>query len=209
MIDFQEIYDKIGYVFKDESLLARALTHKSADIENNYERLEFFGDSIVGYAVSEMLYHDSELSPGEMTEKRKSMVSKEPLAFLAKELGFLSHCKRNCAFKDKKESDLYESVTAAIALDGGLDAAIAFVLRTIPSAISDPEDHISKLKELCEKNGWEDPEYSFVEIGGEKNKKFSVEVYVRGKSVASATADAKKQARKQAAALALKKLKQQ
>ena len=77
MIDFAEIYERIGYVFKDPSLLEKALTHSSFDRENDYERLEFLGDSIVGFAVSELLYHQQNETEGEMTKTRASMVSKE------------------------------------------------------------------------------------------------------------------------------------
>ena len=82
MSDFRALYETIGYAFHNERLLARALTHKSADIKENYETLEFLGDSVVNYAVSEMLFRSPSLDPGEMTERRKSMVSREPLAAL-------------------------------------------------------------------------------------------------------------------------------
>ncbi|MBO7390471.1 MAG: ribonuclease III, partial [Clostridia bacterium] len=81
MIDFSAIYEKIGYTFRDENLLLRALTHSSYDRDASYERLEFLGDSIVGYAVSDILYFSSGKDEGTMTRTRASMVSKEPLAY--------------------------------------------------------------------------------------------------------------------------------
>ena len=193
MNDFRTLYEKTGYIFKDESLLLRALTHSSVSA-SNYERLEFLGDSIVNYAVSRMLFEDAALTPGDLTERRKETVSKKPLAYLAKQLGLVAMCKKNCAFSEKKESDLYESVTGAIALDGGLDEAIAFVRRTIvlaPGALF--RDYKSEIKERCEKNKWQYVA-SHTEIGTDNNRTFSVEVRIdgiffgaaRGKTIAEA-----------------------
>jgi len=202
MIDFSEIYDKIGYTFKDESLLLRALTHSSFDRENCYERLEFLGDSIVGYAVSELLYMTSDETEGGMTKTRASMVSKEPLAYLADLLSFSENCRRrNCALSVKMKCDLYESVTAAVSLDGGFDEAVAFVKRTITLAPLASCDYKSKLKEYCEKQklSYHAP---YTSEGRDDRKTFTVEVYVgsvsrgvgKGSSVLRAENEACRQA---------------
>lgn len=182
MIEFSEIYDKIGYQFKDESLLVRALTHTSFDKQNCYERLEFLGDSIVGYAVSDLLYHGDDVNEGEMTKTRASMVSKEPLAYLSDLLGFSKFCrKRNCSLSVKMKCDLYEAVTAAISLDGGMSAAVDYVKRTILLAPHASLDYKTKLKEYCEKNKltYHAP---YTSSGRDDKKIFTVEVYVGGKS---------------------------
>ncbi|MCR4725801.1 MAG: hypothetical protein K5753_01115 [Clostridia bacterium] len=206
MSDFRALYEEIGYAFHNERLLARALTHKSADIKENYETLEFLGDSVVNYAVSEMLFRSPSLDPGEMTERRKSMVSREPLAALSDRLGFSERCVKNgCALSEKMRCDLYEAVTAAILLDGGFEAAVSFVKRTISLADSFV-DFKSKVKELCEKNKWS-YDAPHTESGPETNKKFTVEVYVNGKSRGFATARNIKTAENEACAIALKALK--
>ena len=182
MIDFAEIYDKIGYVFKDRSLLARALTHSSFDRDASYERLEFLGDSIVGYAVSQMLFMNVGQDEGTMTKTRASMVSKEPLSYLSDALSFSKNCRRkNCALSVKMKCDLYEAVTAAISLDGGFDAAVDFVKRTILLAPHAQEDFKSALKEYCEKNklSYHAP---YTATGRDDKKTFTVEVYVAGVS---------------------------
>ena len=182
MIDFSELYANIGYTFKQEDLLLRALTHSSFDRTASYERLEFLGDSIVGYAVSDLLFFASEEDEGTMTKTRASMVSKEPLAYLSDKLGFSANCRRrNCALSVKMKCDLYEAVAAAIALDGGFDAAVAFVKRTVTLAPHSSVDYKSKLKEYCEKNklSYHAP-YTSEGIDGKKT--FTVEVYVAGKS---------------------------
>ena len=182
MSNFLEIYEKIGYSFRDESLLRRALTHSSFDREGNYERLEFLGDSIVGYAVSDLLYHAEAEAEGGMTKTRASMVSKEPLAYLSDLFGFSAACRRkNCPLSVKMKCDLYEAVTAAIALDGGFENAVDFVKRTIGLAPQAEADYKSRLKEYCEKKklSYHAPSTS----SGKDNKKtFTVEVYVAGKS---------------------------
>lgn len=183
MIDFSEIYENIGYTFKEENLLLRALTHSSYDRVDCYERLEFLGDSIVGYAVSEMLYFATGEDEGSMTRTRASMVSKEPLAYLSDRLGFSANCRRrNCALSVKMKCDLYESVTAAISLDGGFSAAVEFVKRTIPLAPHASEDYKSRLKEYCEKHklSYHAP---YTSSGRADKSTFTVEVYVGGKSL--------------------------
>ena len=208
MIDFSEIYERIGYVFKDEKLLTRALTHSSFDRENNYERLEFLGDSIVGYAVSELLYHQSENAEGQMTKTRASMVSKEPLAYLADNLHLSKNClRRNCALSVKMKCDLYEAVAAAISLDGGFDAAVAFVKRTVVLAPHASVDYKSKLKEYCEKSkiSYHAP---YTSTGRDDKKTFTVEVYVGGKSYGVGKGASVKAAENEAAKIALSKLEQ-
>jgi len=152
MSEFTELYDKIGYTFADEKLLFRALTHPSFNAHDHYQRLEFLGDSIVDYAVSDLLYHNSNEREGAMTDTRKLMVSMQPLAYLSDLLGLSKLCrKKNCALSVKMKSDLYEALTAAIALDSGIDQAVAFVKRTITLAPLATQDFKTKLKEYCEK----------------------------------------------------------
>ncbi len=183
MSDFSNIYKKIGYTFRDENLILRALTHSSMDLAFNYERLEFLGDSIVEYAVSDMLFHENKEREGTMSKTRASMVSKEPLSYLSDILELSSACRRrNCALSVKMKCDLYEAVVAAISLDGGLEEAIAFVKRTIVLAPHATTDFKSKLKEYCEKNklSYHAPSTA---TGKDNKKTFTVEVYVAGKSV--------------------------
>jgi len=181
MDEFIRLQERIGHLFKDVKLLERALTHSSYGVDN-YERLEFLGDSIVNYVVSEKLYEEGGSEAGEMSKMRASIVSKEPLAFLSDELGFSALCKcRNCALSVKMKCDLFESVTAAIYLDGGMQAASAFVRKMISRLPFRAMDYKSELKELCEKKKWS---YHAPETVSEskKGKTFTVEVYVNGRS---------------------------
>ena len=207
MADLVRLQDKTGYVFKDISLLERALTHSSFG-GDHYERLEFLGDSIVNYVVSEMLYEDGNAEAGDMSKTRASIVSKEPLAFLSDELGFSALCRRkNCALSVKMKCDLFESVTAAIYLDGGMQAASDFVRRAIRTLPFRAEDHKSALKELCEKKKWS---YHAPETVSEtkKGKIFTVEVYVNGRSLGVGKGNSIRIAENEACGHALQRLKE-
>ena len=206
MSDMKELYDKIGHVFRDEALLRRALTHSSAGADN-YERLEFLGDSIVNFAVSDILYEESREAAGDMSKTRASMVSKEPLSYLADSLGFSAACKKNsCALSVKMKCDLYEAVTAAIYLDAGMDEAVAFVKRTIRTLPFRAEDYKSRVKELCEKNKWRyDAPHTVTD--GKRGKTFMVEVYVNGKSLGVGKGGSIRAAENEACKVALASLK--
>ena len=139
---------KIGYKFKDRSLLATALTHSSFANESHgraqsYERLEFLGDSILGFVTAEYLYGAfPELPEGKLTKKRASLVCEKSLcgftrSFGAGELLRLSHGEQHSGGKDRPSilADVFESITAAIYLDSGsLEEAKRFVLRYIEPA---------------------------------------------------------------------------
>jgi len=207
MMELSELYDKIGYTFKDRSLLIRALTHSSFDPNNHYERLEFLGDSIVGYAVSDLLYHTGNEREGAMTDIRKSMVSQTPLAALSDMLGLSQLCrKKNCSLSDRIKCNLYEALTGAIALDGGTEEAVSFVKRTIRMAPSAGVDYKTKLKEYCEKNhlSYHAPSTA---SGADNKKVFTVEVYVGGKSGGVGKGKTIKQAENEACRIALASLK--
>ena len=207
MSDYSELYDHIGYVFKDEKLLLRALTHTSFDAREHYQRLEFLGDSIVDYAVSDLLYHSSNESEGKMSKTRASMVSEKPLSDLSDLLGLSQMCrKRNCPLSQKMKSDLYEALTAAIALDGGLEKAVEFVKRTIRLAPPAPTDYKSEFKEYCEKKGLRyKPE--FFPSGKDNRKIFNVTISVDGKIYGTGIGKSKKSAENEACRIALKRLK--
>ena len=206
MSEYSNLYDKIGYTFKDESLLRRALTHSSFDPLNHYERLEFLGDSVVGYAVSDLLFHDGKQSEGSMTKTRASMVSKEPLAYLADLFGLSRLCReKNCTLSTKMKCDLYEALTAAITLDGGFSEGVSFVKRTITLAPLASVDYKSKLKEYCEKKhlSYHAP---YTSSGKDNHKIFLVEVYVGGQSRGVGSGPSVRMAENEACERALKAL---
>lgn len=137
---------KIGYVFRNKSLLLTALTHQSYANEHaceSNERLEFLGDSILNFVVADRLYRKSDAAEGELTQQRARLVSRGPLAACVERLGLLSAYRlgrgakneRKELLSDKFKSNVYEAVVGAMYLDSGtLDTPREFVLRSLIQA---------------------------------------------------------------------------
>lgn len=158
--EISEIEKKIGYVFHDKNLLVTAFTHSSYCNEHvgctSYERLEFLGDSILGFLMADKLYFGTEETEGMMTVLRAGSVSKEPLAKIIDKMGvirFLRHgngVEKNFKSSVKTRSDLFESIIAAMYVDGGrsLDAPAKFVKSL---DITKSNDYKSILQEYVQK----------------------------------------------------------
>lgn len=132
----------IGYKFRDIELFRQCFTHASYTNEHpgekNNERLEFFGDKILDFVVTEYLFNSyPDEDEGKLTERRKNLVSKEPLTEVIFGLGLDGHInlgKSLAGNKDKNEkffSSLYEALVAGIYIDGGLNEAEKFIYRTV------------------------------------------------------------------------------
>ena len=136
MVDLNGCMDRLGYRFRDEGLLRRALTHSSLAVEQHRmgednERLEYLGDAVLEHLVSRHLYDTHpEMREGALTRLRSSLVCEEALAAAARRLGLgefllLSRGEEQCGGRKKDSilSDAFEAVLAAIYLDGGLAEA--------------------------------------------------------------------------------------
>ena len=136
MSDLNECMDKLGYRFREDGLLRRALTHSSLAVEQHRmgednERLEYLGDAVLEHLVSRHLYDTHpEMREGALTRLRSSLVCEEALAAAARRLGLgeyllLSRGEEQCGGRKKDSilSDAFEAVLAAIYLDGGLAEA--------------------------------------------------------------------------------------
>ncbi len=123
----------VGVTFGNVRLLQTALTHSSYVNEHggeSNERLEFLGDALVNCIVAEALYSCGG-DEGDMTERRKRIVSKKPLAEAVRRLGLeklLRTGRGSSQLSEKMVSDVFEAVAAAIYLDSGPDACRRFVL---------------------------------------------------------------------------------
>ena len=170
--DLDELQTALGYRFKDPSILERALVHASADVEHN-ERLEFLGDSALGYSVSAALYQRMpRKSVGVLAERKAILVSNRRLAQLAVELGIdrrirLGGSIVNDRFPPRKiYADALEAVVGAIVIDGGINAVKNFVDEHIcPHAYDaiDFERHAkTKLQEWADGAGFASPHYQVV-----------------------------------------------
>ena len=153
----------IGYTFNDKKILQRAITHSSYNtlkgIEGeSYERMEFLGDSILGFVVADELYKKyPQFDEGMLTKFKANIVSSAPLADIidsSKIFEYVLYDKTN-TFKQKKKSDFFESIVAAIYLDSnGLKATRQFILKYLKPYISaeiknDTFDYKSMLYEYC------------------------------------------------------------
>ena len=163
----KKIEEKIGYTFRDGALLERAFTHASASARDNYQNLEFLGDSVLGFIVSRTLYSEyADTDEGSLTKMRAAVVSERPLAAAIDRLGVAEELitgdgekKNGVSDHSSVKCDLFESLTAAIYLDGGLDEAEKFVLGALSEEIAAAADSAkrsdakSRINEYAMKKG--------------------------------------------------------
>ena len=134
----QELQRKLGYNFSNPQLLVQALSHRSIGRPNN-ERLEYLGDSVVGFYIAQYLFHRYAHHPeGELTRLRASLVKQTSLAGLARSLGLQDHLRmgqgemKSGGFnRDSVLSDALEAVVGAVYLDGGTDVVFWCARRTL------------------------------------------------------------------------------
>lgn len=225
--EFDDLQARIGYRFRDRGLLEHALTHKSRAAEDasggvaDNESLEFLGDAVLGLVVADVLFHQyPEYNEGQKSKVKAAVVSTQSLARHAERLRLGEHLilgrgeeKTGGRFKQALLADGYEALIAALYLDGGLDAAEAFLRRELKDAIDEgsaqtfARDYKSALQERLQALGRPLPEYRISgEAGPDHRKTFSVDVVVNGDVLGSATGRAKKEAEQEAARIALDKL---
>lgn len=176
-----DIEKKIGYTFRNGELLKTAFTHSTyfnanGGSESN-ERMEFLGDAVLELIVSEQLYFREEkgrkLTEGEMTQSRQKAVCKEALLEAAErlELGKYLLIEGSAAnVGEKTISSLFETVTAAVFLDGGYSAAERFVLKNLK--ISRSENYKGKLQEFLQAQKKERPMYEISKQGADNDPLF-------------------------------------
>lgn len=209
-MNFEEVERNLNYTFKDKNLLKRALTLSSADSQNNNQTLEFFGDAILEFIVSEKIF-DGDESEGNLTEKRKALVADSALTPVSIKLGLDRALIRNPYDNRNKKAvpSAYEAVVAAIYLDGGIDHTRNFVYSTLDfKEVKAQSNFIGELQELLQGKGERLPEYKTTEIGDEQSPLQRAEVIVYGK-IFTGTAVRKQEAKQSAARQALEWLKKQ
>jgi len=201
----------------DPELLQLALTHRSYAYEHggiaHNERLEFLGDSVLGQAVTVMLYTDNPtLSEGDLAKRRASLVSSVALAEVARSIGLgqhirLGHGEELTGGRDKSSilADTVEAIIGAVYLSAGADAATALVLRLITPLLEDPErfgaamDPKTSLQELAARTGRGVPAYVITDSGPDHSKRFHAVVVLGGKEIATGEGTSKKHAEMAAA----------
>jgi ribonuclease-3 len=222
---FAELEGALGYQFKDREILARALRHGSAmasDLEGTYQRLEFLGDAVLGYAVALMLFERFPRDDqGDLTRKRVHLVRSERLAERAALLGLdgwvevgvsleLSGGRAGASLLE----DVFEAVIGAIAIDGGWAEARAFIERQLGEEVDALDERTlalanpkSSLQEAAQGEGLSLPEYKLIRKGGtDHHRLWSYVVIWDGEEVARGDGRSKRGAQQRAARRALVRL---
>ena len=212
----------LGYTFKNPQLLKEALTHASiADHRlNSNERMEFLGDAVLDVIVCEALYlRFPEFLEGDLTKIKSAVVSRRTCAEISNETGLteLLIIGKGISAREQLPPSLaaavYESIVAALYLDGGFDVVKAYVLKTMAPKIeliaSNTHQHNYKavLQQHAQKTLGCAPIYDLLdEKGPDHSKCFEVCVVIDGQRYRSAWGPNKKTAEQKAALLALEEL---
>lgn len=217
MKNLDSLQKALGYSFRDERLLRLALTHPSAGLPEDNQRLEFLGDAVLQLCVSVALYgqHPAD-QEGSLTQMRQALVREETLAEAANrlEIGeYLRFDKGEAAsgggHKPSVLCDAMEAVLAAVYLDGGWEAAAALCARALNNFAAPPREKNWKslLQEKTQQHGGCTPEYRIVSQEGPAHARvFTAEVLLRGAIAGSGTGGTKKQAEQEAARAAMEKI---
>ncbi len=214
----------LGYTFEDPALLRAALTHRSWANEHgekeNYERLEFLGDSVLGLVAARWLYDRfPEEQEGRLAKWKSFLVSEPALATFAGSIQIgpelrlgVGEARSGGSAKDSILADAVESIFGAIYLAGGLGPATEIVARFLAEALPESSrlshaDSKTRLQELAQSRGSGLPSYRVVgESGPDHRKRFTVDCSLDDEVMGTAEGGSKKAAEQGAAAAALERL---
>ena len=227
MNNFRELEEKIKYKFADENILFEALTHSSYSNENKEvelicnERLEFLGDSVLGMIIGDYLFTTHPDFPeGELTKLRAKIVCEPTLSECSKDINlgkymFFGKGEEITGGRNRVSilADAYEALVAAIYIDGGLEKARAFILRTLNESIQDALngkiflDYKTTLQENIQSKSNEPIIYNIVkEKGPDHRKEFFAEVLIGECRYGTGNGNSKKEAEQNAAKEALRRI---
>jgi ribonuclease-3 len=206
---------------RNEEMFRLAMRHRSASksVEDSYERLEFFGDSVLGMIIAQYLFeHHPNWDQGLLSKAKASIVQEAPLAVVAQRLGLdkfieLSASEENAGGRVRPSvlADVMEAVIGAVYLENGLEVARWFVLEQMHEAILrirggdvNPDDHKSKLQEQAQSIWRTQPQYRVVgESGYAHERRFTVQCLIYDEVIGEGTGRSKKEAEQAAAQDAL------
>lgn len=204
----------LGYTPNDLTLFERALTHSSTQ-GNNYERLEFLGDRVIGLLIARWLYERFPHEPeGKLSRRFNSLVARETCAEVGRELGLPALIRLGkqaredgANWSDNVVGDVVEALAGALFIDGGLKTAEQFVRRSWASLMEEqrkaPKHPKSALQELAAAKGLSNPDYEVIRrSGAHHSPSFTIRVSV-GQLGQAEGEGASKQEAETAAAVAL------
>ena len=207
---------------KDEAIFSLAMRHRSATnqpVQMSYERLEFFGDSVLGLIVAQYLYeHHPDWDQGMLSKAKSSVVQEGPLAVTASKLGLeevreLSPSAESTGGRQRPSilADVFEAIIGGVYLESGLEVARWFVLEQLHDYLMqvsggdvNPGDFKSKLQEAAQAIWRKTPQYRIAkESGMAHDKRFYVEVLFDDEVMGEGAGRSKKEAEQAAAQDAL------
>ena len=221
-VELTRLARSLDHEFRDLSLLERAVTHRSASGPlqgQDYERLEFLGDRVLGIVVAELLFQRFVTEPeGALARRHAALVRSEALSEVAGEIGlgdYLILAKGEEEAGERRNPALLanacEAVIAALYLDGGLEAARSFILRhwaSMAERVSGPpRDNKTALQEWAQARGLTLPHYREAAREGPAHEPvFTIEVSVAGEEPAEGRGKSKRRAEQEAAGVLLRRL---
>lgn len=212
---------KLQYTFQNKELLREALNHSSYANEHrgglgSNERLEFLGDSILGFVSAEFLFkRHGRLPEGDLTRMRAALVCEQSLYGVAKELNLgqylqLGRGEETGGGRQRQSilADAVEAVFAAVYLDGGIECVRELIERVLLSrapAMDERKDYKTTLQEVAQRRSGQVLTYHMLaQSGPDHNKKFLFEVQLNGVPIGKGEGRSKKEAEQAAARDALK-----
>lgn len=216
---------RIDYQFSDEKLLQAALTHASGAEHRlaSNERLEFLGDAILGFVVCDRLFREFPDSlEGDLTRIKSAVVSRETCSRISRELGLIDFLVVGKGMSVHRPvpssvlSDMFESLIAAIYLDGGIEPARGFLDRWVGPEIEkvlagkEGSNHKSLLQQLAQGAFGIAPTYEVIdEVGPDHSKEFQIRAQIGSRRYLPAWGRNKKEAEQGAARNALEALREE
>lgn len=214
--DFASIEGKLGYRFKDASLVEQALTHSSKSGNVNNERIEFLGDRVLNLVVAEALYkHFTNEPEGNLAKRHSALVQGHMLAVIASMINLgddiiLSDSERHSGGAENENilSDAMEALLGAVFLDGGIDPARTIILKlwgdNIYNLTQVNQDPKTELQEWVQARGLPLPQYEIVGRSGPDHAPvFIIEVKVEGHDPLKAEGNSRRAAEKKVAHMML------
>jgi ribonuclease-3 len=224
-VEWDSLYRTLGYRFRNHDLLEQAMTHRSSLLYRgrwmSNERLEFLGDSVLGFVVTDELYKKfPEGNEGDLTKAKSILVSREALSQQARRINLgqyliLGRGEERSGGRTRRSilSNAYEALIGAMYLDGGVEVVRKLIrrdlLQKLDRLVANRFHHNYKswLLEFMQARGEKSPVYRVLEeTGPDHDKQFTVEVIAGKEVMGRGTGSSKKKAEKVAAREAIKKL---